>query len=87
MGRHSGLSKEAGRISLLSGAEGVIMGGENEGSSDEIGKSWQREILFPGKLCVFPVFGTAAWEQKTRCPAADDLFRVSLKKAVNPWRV
>jgi len=50
MGRHSGLSKEAGRISLLSGAEGVIMGGENEGSSDEIGKSWQREILFPGKV-------------------------------------
>ena len=31
-----------------------------------------------GILCVFPTFHTAAWEQKIRCPAADDLFRVSL---------
>ncbi len=33
-----------------------------------------------GILYVFPVFGTAAWEQKIRRPAADDLFRVSLGK-------
>ena len=31
-----------------------------------------------GILCVFLTFHTAAWEQKIRCPAADDLFRVSL---------
>ena len=73
------------------------------GSSDEIGKSWQREILFPGKVwkmeeyfvypqgvchirksayagngcAIFPIFQTADWGQKIRCPAADDLFRVS----------
>ena len=31
-----------------------------------------------GILYVFPIFQPAAWEQKIRCPAADDLFRVSL---------
>ena len=35
-----------------------------------------------GILCVFPTFHTAAWEQKIRCPAADDLFRVSLSPNV-----
>ena len=34
-----------------------------------------------GILYVFPVFHTADWEQKIRCPAADDLFRVSLGMA------
>ena len=29
---------------------------------------------------IFPVFQTEVWEQKIRCPAADDLFRVSFVK-------
>ena len=56
-----------------------------------MGKSWEREILFSGKvwkmeeyfvLCVFPIFQTADWGQKIRYPAADDLFRVSLIKKI-----
>ena len=34
-----------------------------------------------GILCVFPIFWTARMGQKIHCPAAGDLFRVSLKKA------
>ena len=38
-----------------------------------------RKPAYAGNGCaIFPVFQTAVWEQKIRCPAADDLFRVSL---------
>ena len=38
-----------------------------------------RKPAYAGNGCaIFPVFQTADWGQKIRCPAADDLFRVSL---------
>ena len=37
-----------------------------------------RKPAYAGNGCaIFPVFQTADWGQKIRCPAADDLFRVS----------
>ena len=39
----------------------------------------QQRMENGGILYVFPIFHPAAWEQKTRCSAADDLFRGSLE--------
>ena len=42
-----------------------------------------RKPAYAGNGCaIFPIFQTADWEQKIRCPAADDLFRVSLMYSV-----
>ena len=58
------------------------------------GKVWKMEeyFVYPQGVCrirkpayagngcaIFPVFQTDVWEQKIRYPAADDLFRVSLR--------
>ena len=38
-----------------------------------------RKPACAGSGCtIFPVFQTTDWGQKIRCPAGDDLFRVSL---------
>ena len=40
-----------------------------------------RKPACAGNGCaIFPIFQTEVWEQKIRCPAADDLFRVSFVK-------
>ena len=51
----------------------------------DFGSAESTEIA--GILCVFPNFGTARMEQKTRHPAADELFRGSLvfSKAGDQW--